>query len=33
MKNIEKLISMYGKNGFAVGDALTWADIALFKGI
>ncbi len=24
---------MYGKNGFAVGDALTWTDIALFKGI
>ena len=22
---------MYGKNGFSVGDQLTWADIALFK--
>ena len=30
MKNVEKLISMYGSNGYSVGDSLTWADIALF---
>jgi glutathione S-transferase len=27
---LEKLISQYGKNGFAVGASLTWADLAVF---
>ena len=27
---IEKLISLYGSNGFAVGGALTWADLYLY---
>ena len=31
IKNIEKLITMYGQDGFSVGDSITWADIALFK--
>jgi hypothetical protein len=31
LKNIEKLIAMYGSPGFSVGNELTWADIALFK--
>jgi hypothetical protein len=28
--NLEKLITLYGSNGHAVGDALTWADLAIF---
>lgn len=28
--NIEKLISLYGSNGFSVGDSLTWADLFIF---
>lgn len=28
--NIEKLISLYGSNGHAVGSNLTWADILIF---
>ena len=28
---IEKLISLYGSNGYAVGDALTWADLLLYE--
>jgi hypothetical protein len=28
-KNIEKLIELYGSNGYAVGDTLTWADLAI----
>lgn len=28
--NVEKLIGFYGKNGSAVGDALTWADLYVF---
>jgi hypothetical protein len=28
--NLEKLIGWYGSNGHAVGDALTWADLAIF---
>ena len=27
---IEKLIGLYGSNGFAVGDGLTWADLYLY---
>ena len=29
--SIEKLISLYGSNGFAVGQALTWADLLVFE--
>lgn len=28
--NIEKLISLYGSNGFSVGTGLTWADLLIF---
>ena len=28
---VEKLISQYGSNGHAVGNALTWADLELFE--
>lgn len=28
---IEKMIKMYGKNGYSAGDSLTWADIFLFE--
>jgi len=28
--NIEKLISLYGSNGFAVGSSLTWADLIIY---
>ena len=28
--NLETLIGLYGSNGHAVGDALTWADLAIF---
>ena len=28
--NIEKLITLYGSNNHSVGDALTWADLAIF---
>lgn len=27
---MERLITLYGSNGFSVGDALTWADLAIF---
>ncbi len=30
MVNVERLISLYGKNGYSVGDQLTWADIVFF---
>jgi hypothetical protein len=30
MNNIEKLISWYGSNGYAVGSSLTWADLFIF---
>jgi len=29
-ESVEKLITLYGSNGFSVGDSLTWADLALF---
>ena len=29
--NIEKLIGLYGKNGHAVGEDLTWADILIYE--
>ena len=29
LDRVEKLIGLYGSNGFAVGDALTWADLYL----
>ena len=28
--NIEKLVTWYGSNGHAVGNALTWADLSIF---
>lgn len=28
--NVEKLISLYGKNGYSVGDSLTWADLMIY---
>jgi prostaglandin-H2 D-isomerase / glutathione transferase len=28
--NVEKLITMYGSKGHAVGDSLTWADLLIF---
>ena len=28
--NIEKLISLYGSNGYSVGSGLTWADLLVF---
>ncbi len=28
--NIEKLIELYGKDGFSVGSSLTWADLAIY---
>ena len=27
--NLEKLIKLYGKNGYSVGDSLTWGDLAI----
>ena len=30
---IENLIKMYGSNGFAVGDALTWADLNVHTSV
>ncbi len=30
-EKIEKLIKMYGKNGFSVGSSLTWADLFVFE--
>ena len=29
--NIEKLITLYGSNGFSVGQSLTWADLLIFE--
>ncbi len=29
--NLEKLITIYGKNGFSVGSGLTYADLAVFE--
>ncbi|CAF0719018.1 unnamed protein product [Brachionus calyciflorus] len=29
-KNVEKLIGLYGSNGYSVGDSLTWADLAVY---
>jgi hypothetical protein len=28
--NVSTLIGLYGQNGFAVGDSLTWADLAIY---
>jgi glutathione S-transferase len=28
-RNLEKLIGLYGSNGYAVGESLTWADLAI----
>ena len=28
-ERVEKLIKIYGSNGFSVGSALTWADLAV----
>ena len=30
-EKIEKLIKMYGKNGFCVGSSLTWADLFIYE--
>lgn len=30
MGNIEKLIGLYGSNGFSVGDSLLWSDLFIF---
>nr|AYN44505.1 glutathione S-transferase S10 [Brachionus rotundiformis] len=32
-KNVEKLVGMYGSNGYSVGDSLTWADLAIYDVI
>nr|QVK45617.1 glutathione S transferase [Brachionus paranguensis] len=32
-QNVEKLVGMYGSNGYSVGDSLTWADLAIFDVI
>ena len=29
--NIEKLISLYGSNGYSVSNSLTWADLLIFE--
>ena len=29
--HIEKMIKMYGKNGFSAGDSLTWSDLFLYE--
>jgi glutathione S-transferase len=29
--NVEKLINLYGSNGFSVGQSLTWADLYIFE--
>nr|UOU03299.1 glutathione S-transferase sigma 10 [Brachionus rubens] len=29
-KSVEKLVGLYGSNGHAVGDSLTWADLAIY---
>ncbi len=29
-QSVEKLIRLYGSNGYAVGNSLTWADLAIF---
>lgn len=28
--NIEKLITLYGSNGYSVGNSLTWADLIIY---
>jgi len=28
--NVTKLIQLYGQDGFAVGNSLTWADLAIY---
>jgi hypothetical protein len=30
-KNLEKLVCMYGSNGYSVGSSLTWSDFYLFE--
>lgn len=30
LANIEKLISLYGRNGFSVGDSLLWSDLCIY---
>lgn len=29
--HIEKMIKMYGKNGYSAGDSITWADLFLYE--
>ena len=29
--HIEKMIKMYGKNGYSAGDSLTWSDLFLYE--
>jgi hypothetical protein len=31
LKNVEKLIELFGKDGYSVSDSLTWADIFAFE--
>ena len=31
LEKVEKLIKMYGKKGFSVGQSLTWADLFIFE--
>ena len=30
VSNIEKLVGLYGQNGYAVGSSLTWADLCIY---
>lgn len=30
LKNLEIVIKMYGKNGYSVGNSLTWADLVIY---
>ncbi len=31
MAKLEKLIGLYGSNGFSVGTEVTWADLAVYE--
>ena len=31
--DVEKLVTLYGSDGFAVGSSLTWADILIYEVI
>ena len=31
LNRVEKVVSLYGLNGFSVGTALTWADLQLYE--